>query len=86
MAAALTEERLRAIGGGEPTPELAVELADEYHRLMARLDDPTLQSVATWKLEGYTNDEIAAKLGCVRRSVERMLQLIRSLWQEGDEP
>jgi hypothetical protein len=42
--------------------------------------------VAQWKLEGYTNDEIAARLGCVRRSVERMLQLIRHLWQEEGSP
>jgi hypothetical protein len=31
-------------------------------------------------MEGYTNDEIAAKLGCALRSVERKLKVIRSLW------
>ena len=46
---------------------------------MERLGDPTLQSVATWKLEGYTDDEIAARLGCVTRTVERELARIRKM-------
>jgi hypothetical protein len=31
-------------------------------------------------MEGYGNEEIAAKLGCVPRTVERKLRLIRNLW------
>jgi DNA-directed RNA polymerase specialized sigma24 family protein len=33
-------------------------------------------------MEGYTNDEIAQKLGCVARSVERRLWVIRVLLRE----
>lgn len=65
----------------EPTPEFAAQIADEFQSLLARLEDDTLQSVALWKLEGFTNDEIAEKLECVPRTVERKLQLIRTLWQ-----
>jgi RNA polymerase sigma factor (sigma-70 family) len=65
----------------EPTPEFAAQIADEFQALLARLEDDTLQSVALWKLEGFTNDEIAEKLECVPRTVERKLQLIRTLWQ-----
>ncbi|MGZ0172564.1 MAG: ECF-type sigma factor [Planctomycetales bacterium] len=65
----------------EPTPEFAAQIADEFQSLLARLEDETLQSVALWKLEGFTNDEIAEKLECVPRTVERKLQLIRTLWQ-----
>jgi DNA-directed RNA polymerase specialized sigma24 family protein len=36
--------------------------------------------VASWKLEGYTDEEIAARLGCVTRTVERKLARIRSIW------
>jgi DNA-directed RNA polymerase specialized sigma24 family protein len=36
--------------------------------------------VATWKLEGYTDDEIAVRLGCVTRTVERKLARIRKMW------
>jgi DNA-binding CsgD family transcriptional regulator len=32
-------------------------------------------------MEGYTNDEIAAQLGCARRTVARRLELIRKTWE-----
>jgi hypothetical protein len=31
-------------------------------------------------MEGYTNDEIAAQLGCARRTIARRLDLIRKTW------
>ena len=71
---------LEAIGGDEPTPEVAAQLAEEYRRLLEQLGDPTLQRVATYKLEGYTDHEIAARLGCVTRTVERKLARIRAMW------
>ena len=49
-------------------------------RLMGRLGDSALQRIAVWKLEGHTNDEIAARLGCVTSTVERKLARIRSMW------
>jgi RNA polymerase sigma factor (sigma-70 family) len=66
----------------EPPPELAVELAEEYRQLLDRLGDPQLQAVALWKVEGYANEEIAQKLGCGLRSVERKLHRIRALLVE----
>jgi DNA-directed RNA polymerase specialized sigma24 family protein len=78
--AQLAEEGFEEIGGDEPTPELAAQLTEEYQRLMEQLGDSTLQRVATWKLEGYTDNEIAARLGCVTRTVERKVALIRSAW------
>ena len=65
----------------EPAPDLAAELADECQRLLGQLGDPQLQSIALWKVEGLTNDEIALRLGCVSRSVERKLHRIRKLWE-----
>ena len=66
----------------EPQPELAAEVSEEYRRLLDRLGDPQLQAIALWKVEGYTNEEIARRLGCVVRSVERKLHRIRILWSE----
>ena len=37
-----------------------VQLSDE---LLERLDSVVLRPIALWKMEGYTNEEIAAKLG-----------------------
>jgi RNA polymerase sigma factor (sigma-70 family) len=70
----------------EPSPELAAEMADECRRLLDRLGDETLRSVAAWKMEGYTNAEIAARLGCVEQTVERKLQRIRRQWEREEGP
>ena len=69
----------------EPTPEEAAAMADECRRLLELLDEPELRQVALWKVEGYTNEEIAARLDCAARTVERKLQRIRILWS-GEVP
>jgi DNA-directed RNA polymerase specialized sigma24 family protein len=66
--------------GAEPTPELAAQFADECRRLLHCLKDETLRSVAVWRLEGYTNEEIAERLDCVPQTVERKLRTIRKIW------
>jgi DNA-directed RNA polymerase specialized sigma24 family protein len=76
----LTRDQLETIGGDERTADLAAQLAEEHERLMDQLGDRTLQRVATWKLEGYTNQEVAARLGCATSTVERKLALIRHKW------
>ena len=64
----------------EPDPGVAVEVAEECRRLLEKLSDPELRAVAVWKMEGHTNEEIAAKLGRSLGSVERKLRVIRTLW------
>jgi DNA-directed RNA polymerase specialized sigma24 family protein len=75
---------IEQVVGTEPTPEFAAQVAEECERLLALLGDATLRDVALWKMEGYSNDEIAARLGCVARTVERKLGLIRTLWRGED--
>jgi DNA-directed RNA polymerase specialized sigma24 family protein len=74
------EAGLEQVVGNEPTPEFAAQFAEEYEGRLQRLNSPQLRSVAVWKMEGYSNAEIAQKLGCVERSVERKLRLIRDRW------
>jgi DNA-directed RNA polymerase specialized sigma24 family protein len=66
----------------EPTPEFAVEAVQEFERLLDSLGDDNLRSIALWKMEGFTHEEIAAKLACATVTVERRLRLIRSIWQK----
>jgi DNA-directed RNA polymerase specialized sigma24 family protein len=73
-------QALARVAGDEPTPEFAALMAEEYLYLLGRLDDEALRRIAAWKLEGYTNDEIAARLGCGLRTVERKLAVIRASW------
>jgi len=69
--------------GTEPSPEFAAEMVDECRRLLDLLPDATLRSVALWKMEGYSNGEIAQRLGCVNKTVERKLRAIREVWSGG---
>jgi DNA-directed RNA polymerase specialized sigma24 family protein len=70
------------IVGREPTPEFAALVAEELQARLAGLGKADLVAIALRKLDGYTNDEIAAQLGCARRTVERRLRLIRLQWGE----
>lgn len=64
----------------EPTPDFAVQVEEECQRLLAALGEPSLRQVATWRMEGHSNEEIAARLGCKARTVERKLRSIREIW------
>jgi RNA polymerase sigma factor (sigma-70 family) len=68
------------ITGAEPTPEFAALVADECRRLLVRLADERQRQIAVLRMEGYTNEEIAQRLGCGLRSVVRKLELIRKTW------
>jgi DNA-directed RNA polymerase specialized sigma24 family protein len=72
---------LAALAAQEPTPELAAVLAEECRVLLRRLNDDGLCALAVAKMEGYANEELAARLGCSVRTVERKLQLIRAIWE-----
>ncbi|GAC1475355.1 MAG: ECF-type sigma factor [Isosphaeraceae bacterium] len=72
---------LASILGTEPTPEFAAAAAEECRRLLDLLDGVELRQVALDRMEGYTNDEIAQRLGCARRTVARRVDLIRKTWE-----
>jgi DNA-directed RNA polymerase specialized sigma24 family protein len=44
-----------------------------------------LRAIAVAKMEGHGHEEIAARLGCAPRTVQRKLGRIRSLWS-GEVP
>lgn len=75
---------LADIAALSPTPDEAVALAEAVQLRLAALPDATLRVVALDRLEGHSNREIAASLGCTERSVERKLNLIRALWRDED--
>jgi len=74
---------LEEVLGGDPTPEFAAMVAEECQQRLDELGDDELRQVALWKMEGYTNEEIADLLGCVARSVRRKVQVIQSIWGGG---
>jgi DNA-directed RNA polymerase specialized sigma24 family protein len=74
------EAGLARIVSQEPTPEMVAQFTEQCRRLLQMLGDDKLRAVALWKLEGYRNEEIAGKLGCVTRTVEWKLKRIRTIW------
>ncbi len=72
---------LATIRGPGPTPEFAAAAAEECRRLLELLGDDELRKVALDRMDGYTNDEIAVRLGCARRTVARRIELIRKTWE-----
>jgi DNA-directed RNA polymerase specialized sigma24 family protein len=72
---------LDQIDSDGPTPAEAALLNEALERRFQMLKDPDLRQIALWKLEGYTNPEIATKLDCTVRTVERKLERIRTYWE-----
>lgn len=77
-----TSDDFEWAGTQEPTPEFAAQVAKECERLLHLLGDNTLRSIAVWKLDSVSNQEIADKLGCCLSTVERKVQIIRRFWTE----
>jgi DNA-directed RNA polymerase specialized sigma24 family protein len=63
-----------------PGPAMLNVWAEEYGRLLDRLGNETLRQVAELKVQGYTVEEIAERLGLARRTVHRKIHLIRKTW------
>jgi DNA-directed RNA polymerase specialized sigma24 family protein len=79
------ESSLSDLISREPTPEFAAQISDNLQHLLKVLDatgDQDLRRIAILKMDGYSNQDIAESVGCVRRSVERKLQLIAGLWEK----
>ena len=75
-----------ALVSAEPTAAEAAALNEALERRLQDLTrKPELRKVASMKLEGYTNQEIAAALKCGNRTVERKIGLIRKRWEAAIE-
>lgn len=67
---------------GEPNPAVAAECEEQLSALLQSLQNEDLKRVALWKMEGYTNEEIAALLSRSLATVERKLRTIRDIWSQ----
>jgi RNA polymerase sigma factor (sigma-70 family) len=82
LAAGEAVSDFEALISREPTPALAAQVAEQCRRLLASLGDADLERIALLKMEGYSQSEVAAQLGCVERTVRRRLHRIRTVWQK----
>jgi DNA-directed RNA polymerase specialized sigma24 family protein len=80
------DSELDQVIGREPSPEFAAEVADACESLLAALGSDMLRSIAQAKMEGFTTEEIANNLHYCQRTVERKLNLIRTIWEKEGKP
>ncbi len=67
-------------------PSIEVMMEEQCQTMLKALGDPVLESVVLLKLEGYSNVEIAERLKYSRRTIQRMLELVKDIWgQNVDE-
>ena len=64
------------------TPEFSAMIAEEFQSRLDSLDDEGLRQIAIAKMEGYTDDEVATRIGFSRRYVQRKLAKIRQAWSD----
>jgi RNA polymerase sigma factor (sigma-70 family) len=76
---------LEQMEAADPSPLEAVVLNEALKRRLQVLANPELRQIALWRLEGHSNREIAGRLDCTERGVERKLARIRSLWTSYDD-
>jgi DNA-directed RNA polymerase specialized sigma24 family protein len=74
------ESPLARVLSREPDPAFVAEMAETCRRLLARLGDEQLRTIAQRKLEGFTSQEIADQIDVALATVERRLVLIRECW------
>ena len=74
------ESPLAAVLSQEPDPAFATEIGEKVEGLLADLGDKELRVIAIYKMEGYTNAEIAAEIGKGLSTVEARLRKIRKKW------
>ena len=66
----------------EPTPEFLMLVEEENQHLFDLLRDETQRDIARYRLAGYSNEQIAEKVGISLRSVVRKLGVIKEVWSQ----
>lgn len=75
------ESLFHSIVGREPSPELALQMAENADELLALFDDyPIQKNIISLKLQGFSNAEIAAQTELVERTIFWHLKNIQHKW------
>ncbi|QEG02289.1 RNA polymerase sigma factor RpoE [Stieleria maiorica] len=76
------EDAIIDVIGDEPTPEMVAMMAESLQRLLSHLGEGQMREIAVGKMEGFSNAELATRLNCSERTIERRLHLIRETCQQ----
>jgi DNA-directed RNA polymerase specialized sigma24 family protein len=80
----LADGSIGQIADPKPPADFEVLANQAVEHLLSRLQNARLRSIAVWKWEGYSNEEIASMLDCSSRTIARKLTLIRTIWSKED--
>jgi RNA polymerase sigma factor (sigma-70 family) len=69
---------------GKLSPEEAAISREEFDRLLGQLPEP-LQQIFLWRLQGYTNADIARMIDRTERTVELKMKIIRKTLERHPE-
>jgi RNA polymerase sigma factor (sigma-70 family) len=72
---------LAHVADDEPTASFAAMMTEDFRQLLSGLNDDQLRNLALMRMEGHSNAEIASRLACSVRTVERRLALVRAKWK-----
>jgi RNA polymerase sigma-70 factor, ECF subfamily len=76
------QEQLLQLLTSEPTPEATVTFLDQLEHFMAQLKTGD-REILELRLQGYSTEEIAEKLGSYDRKIRRVLERIRDVAEHG---
>lgn len=80
-----SERGLDSLPSDVLSPEYAAEFEEVCDEMFAGLDSENLRQVGLLKMEGYSDNEVATRLNCSRRTVQRRLEVIRRNWLASDD-
>lgn len=78
----LNEFGFDGFASADPSPEMLLEMDESLQGLLGLLRDDTLRQIALWRMEGFSNQEIADKLSVTERTIQRKVRLIRGDWSK----
>ena len=73
---------INAVESNQKTPDVLAEVSESCTQLLSTLPDETMKKIVLLKFQGVTNGEVADRLNCTRRTIERKLERIRRIWVE----
>ncbi|MCS6851863.1 MAG: sigma-70 family RNA polymerase sigma factor [Gemmataceae bacterium] len=74
-------DHLRHLLDQEPTPEAQVAFLDELESFLSQLR-PQEREILELRMQGYSNEEIAQKLGIYDRKIRRVIERVRALAEQ----
>ncbi|MBI2480276.1 MAG: hypothetical protein HYV60_17080 [Planctomycetia bacterium] len=83
LGGASDEGGITQVPARDLSPDRALMMTEEYRLFLASLKRE-VRDVVLLKVDGYTNREIAERLGVAVVTVERRLHLIRKKWNQTD--